>query len=273
MSKGNLPRVMRPVTAQQLVRDSKLSAGKLKTRLDPTSTALGNTVTYVVPVSLGPGPAAGLPEQNWLDAYSGDLYPDENPWDGKNWILSGGVSVDSVAGGNTNIEAFKVRILFGSGGALQEVIVNAAPQFEMSLPANTVKATIFTGPIHISRFINAGTYKFVGMLHRGIPNGDAEARILTLEDDRAEGSVAGNLTVTIPAFAKRLQLMGSSTDLLYAAPVRLIFEPSGLEYSGPELLVLKNAGTKISIPAGSGDVRIINMVGALLPVFSWDIEI
>lgn len=271
MAKPPLPKALWPASAQQL-RDNVRKGGGLG-RLDPTSTALGNVVTYNVPVGIGPaGP--GLPEQQWLSGYSGDLYADGNPFDGNDWILSGGVQV--AGDGNTNIEAFKVRVQFGSGGTLQEVIVNAAPQFEMSLPSNTVKVTIFTGNLHVSRFINAGVYRFNGMLHRGIPNGDAEARFLTFEDDFAPGSVAGNSSVVIPAYAKRLQLMGGSADLLYAVGVRLLFEPAGLEYSGPELLAIKNlVGGKIGIPAGCGDVRVIGLPGIApaVPVFSWDVEI
>jgi hypothetical protein len=112
------------------------------------------------------------------------------------------------------------------------------------------------------------------MLHRGIPNGDSESRVLTLEDDYAEGSVAGNSSVVIPAFAKRLQLMGDSAGQLYGAGVQLTFEPAGLRYTGPELLVIKNqVGGKISIPAGCGDVRITGLPTVGLPVFSWDVEI
>jgi hypothetical protein len=268
----NIPKALWPASPAQLRADERKGSGI--GRLDPTSTALGNVVTYTVPTTLGPGPVPGLAEQQWLSGYSGDLYKDGNPFDGKNWILSGGVQV--VGDGNTNIEAFKIRIQFGSGGTLQEVIVNAAPQFELSLPSNTIKASIFTGKVHGGRFINAGTYRFNGMLHRGIPNGDAEARFLTLEDDFAAGSAINNSTVIIPAYAKRLQLMGDTAGILYQAGVRLIFEPAGLEYSGPELAAIKNlVGGKISIPAGCGDVRVMGLGGPAprLPVFSWDIEI
>jgi len=166
-----------------------------------------------------------------------------------------------------------MRIQFGSGGALQELFITPTPQFTMSLPCNVVKVTVLTGDIHAGRFINAGTYKFIGMLHRGIPNGESEARILTFEDDTFGIVAVGNVAVKIPKYAKRMQVLGDGVAFPYAVGNSTLFEPAGLLFTGPMMAAQFAAATKIDIPAGCGDVRFLGGGGATLPVISWDVEL
>lgn len=255
---------------QSLVRSVTNPTGG---KLSSDSTALGNTVTYQIPVTIGPGGPTGQAEKMLVEADVRDLYPTQNFADGANWILTGGLYAANNDGVPLSGVSFRVRVQFGSGGALQELFVTAAPQFSLSLPGTICRASVLVGlngQLATGFSLFEGTYRVSAMLHRGMPNGDAESRLYTFADELLPNTVG---RIAIPAFAKRLQTLGSTADPVYGGGVALTFIPSGLDYSGPELLALKNAGTKIGIPGGSNVVRVTGLAGNLPPPLSWDIEV
>lgn len=265
-----LPSVMRPVSAAQLVTDSSFNLGKTNVLL-PSSNTFGNTVEFVNP---GPGNVssnASFPEQRLVRADSADLYPDKNPWDGNIWVLSGGIAQSgNQDAANNDSSAIRLRILFGSGGTMLTAIVTASPQFVINIPSNTIDVSVFVPPSFPNNALQPGVYRVSAILHRGTQVSTSAARLQTLPQDQ----VPGIPSIIVPLFAKRVQTLGASISPIYGAGVSMTFDTAAaatLSYTGPELLALKNAGTKIEIPAGVTSVSFTGF-GFTIPPLSWDIE-
>lgn len=269
MPKSHLPRVMRGVSASQLVADATLQGGRRT--IDADSNQLGNSVQYTLTNPFPPGTTTNneVPEKRLVRATATDLYSDGRQFDGLSWILTGQVTeFNGVFSGNQNLDFLRLRILFGSGGNMCTATVTAGPFFALTVPGNTIDVSVFAPPVFPA--VEPGSFQVSGNLTRASSVYGSEGRLLTYTTD-----ATADRTINIPAFARRVQTLGSDVDDVYDASSLLAFESGDvsavLTYSGPELLALKKSGTKIEIPAGCFAVAQIGDIARKLPPLSWDI--
>lgn len=188
-------------------------------------------------------------------------------FDGMNWVITI-VPSDSLSNG-VWIRDTVVRITFGVGGGMSQLDVTPMPYASIAVPGLTAYADIVPDPEGAAH--PAGS--FTASLSRAMPNGDSEARLY----QHFEWTVT-DPGVNIPNFAKRLQVLGQDTSPVFGAGITLTFTVGGglnfgLRYTGPQLLALKNAGTKIEVPAACKFVELAGLVANDPVAFSWDIEV
>lgn len=220
-----------------------------------SATNFGTTITYIA----GEG---SRPKR----AVSGNI----EEFDGRNWI----VTITPFNQSNTNsqwLRDLRARIQFGVGGGNSVLDVSVLPNAAIAIPALFIAVDI----VPPANLTPSEKHDFSVTLHRGQPNGDSESRLFT-ELVNQGNALTANL-VTIPAFAKRVQTLGASGEFIYAAGAQITFanitSAGSLNYTGPELLALKNAGQKIEIPAGCKLMIVQGLPNLEAAAFSWDIEI
>lgn len=185
--------------------------------------------------------------------------------DGANWIVTIQPK-QQVLQSDPFLNTGRARIQFGVGGGLADLSVSLAPFVSLSLPGLTAYVDIITSGSPVT------DTQFACTLHRGMPNGESEGRLLDITGP-ADG--LGTVIGAIPAFAKRVQTLGDAADPLYQAGTTFRFDNAGfaLDYTGPELLAIRDAGGKIDVPAGCFRYVILGLVPLDTAAFSWDIEV
>lgn len=210
---------------------------------------LGRVVTFVADGLQNPGAQLAVRADIANYSYGG--------LDGRNWI----VTVSGKADENIASPFWRATINFGTGGVLSSIQASAYQGFSLSLPSSYCEVIIDVDPTIPTNIVPAGTYVFNVTLHRGIPNGESEVRLRTQ-------TTVGNGIVRIPPFAKRFTPVNVAC---FGAGVTATFVTSLSSYTGPQLLLTRDAGSNIYVPAG--DLTLNWAPNADVYVFDWLLEL
>lgn len=254
--KRNLPTVMRPVSASQLVANAKGFGGRTAGSA-ALQTNRGNSLNYQI--------VSGVrPQRQQIVSDTGDHIHG----DGLSWILSfdrpellSGVYDPGLA----------VEVSFGVGGARESLIVNAAPGWEMVIPADAINVYIVSlsdPPVALD-----SVTRVTALLHRAVPSG-AESVHVSFTCPAASGA---GFSVPVPAFANDFGVYGNEVGapgagaaiFQNAALLSILLGGSGvppITYTGPTLLAMFRRGDRIQVP---GNATLITMTYPVVLVDSF----
>lgn len=243
-----LPRSLEPISARQLVEGARENAGRRNLAASlATLTNRGNTLQYQIVSGVAP-------QRTQIVSDTGDSVHG----DGMSWILS--VEKPLLISGVYD-PGLAIEVSFGVGGARETILLNAAPGFELVIPADAVNVYVLslTNP---PVALNSVT-RIAALLHRGVPSGTENAH-LSFVAPAAAGAIPG-LNIPIPSFANDMGIYGNEVGVPGAGaaifqPAALLFILSGasgvppITYTGTTLLGMFQRGERITIPGNATNI-------------------
>jgi hypothetical protein len=245
MVKRNLPTVMRPVSAAQLVANARGLSGRTAGSA-ALQTNRGNKIDYQI--------VSGIhPQRQQIVSDTGDHVHG----DGLSWILS--FEKPQLLSGVYD-PGLAVEVSFGVGGARESLVVNASPGWEMVIPADAINVYIVSlsdPPVALD-----SVTRCTALLHRAVPSG-AESVHVSFTIPAALGA----FNVPVPSFANDFAIYGNEVGAPAAGAA--IFDATALlqiqlgasgvppiTYIGTTLLAMFRTGQRIQVP---GNATAINM--------------
>ncbi len=254
-----LPTVMRQPSPAQMVVDARGSGGRMAGAAT-LQTNRGNTIQYVINTGVAPPRT-----QIVSDTGEGVM------GDGQSWILSfekplliSGVYDPGLA----------VEISFGVGGARETMFLNAAPGFDLVIPANAV--TVYVLSLSDPPVALDSVTRCTALLHRGSPSGGENAHLSFV----APAASGAGLIIPVPSFANDLGIYGNEVGVpgagaaifQNASLLHILIGGSGvppITYTGPTLLGMFRRGERIVLP---GNATSINMTYPVVLVDSFLVD-